>query len=190
MHPSNYNPYAPPTREAFGRSDDDPGSMAWQQDGRAVAHIHQAVFPHRCIHCNAPATVRRQVKVRWHEPGLYALIFLGLLIYVIAAMVSTKEAYVEVSLCDTHVKQRRIGIGVLVASPLLGVGVMLLGAQLVSGGVALLGFFLLLTGLIFGASLSKTVSASRIDQRFVWLKAGDDFVASLPQQPPWNMGWG
>src|SRR5437899_10396300 len=60
-----------------------------------------------CEKCGQPATDKPVVKTfSWHHPALYLLIFFGVLVYVIVALIVRKTIRVGVPMCAQH-KQRR-----------------------------------------------------------------------------------
>jgi hypothetical protein len=59
-------------------------------------------LPPRCMRCAAPSTTIRSRKFSWHPQWVTVLLFVGLLPYVIVALILTKKARVEVPLCDRH----------------------------------------------------------------------------------------
>ncbi len=104
------------------------------QPTRRVPELHRkgkqlvvelgAVFPDRCLKCNAPAEgFKKRFNVSWHHPALYLLVLLGLLIYVIVALVVRKTARLDIPLCPRHRALRRNLM-------LAGVGCVLLLRQL------------------------------------------------------------
>src|SRR5689334_10194557 len=74
----------------------------WRQNDGLVMH-RAATLPDRCIKCNRPANGRVLTKrFAWHHPAWYLLIFAGLLIYAIAALIVRKQVVLHLPLCDEH----------------------------------------------------------------------------------------
>jgi hypothetical protein len=144
-----------------------------------------ASLPDRCVKCNSPAYgVRLKRKLSWHHPALYILIFIALLVYLIVAMILRKTATVEIGLCEQHAAKRRKAV--VVTWLLVLVGVLGIVGSIVAedGTYALIGFLLLIAGIIYGIVVARVVAPSRIDDRFVWLKGvNKDYLNALPAWP-------
>lgn len=74
-----------------------------------VLYVSSAVhtLPPVCVKCAAPCS-GTPIKKRfaWHSSWWYALALLGLLVYVIAAVMVQKRHALAVYLCDTHRRER------------------------------------------------------------------------------------
>jgi hypothetical protein len=108
----------------------------------------------------------------WHHPGLYFLILLNILIYLIAALIARKKADVVLPLCTEHAESRKraatIG-GLLMLFPLMFFG----------------GFLGLLAGAIVNAVGANRIVPKKIDDYYVWLKkVSASYLAALPPAPP------
>lgn len=107
-----------------------------------------------------------------------------MLIYFIVAMVLRKRATVELGLCEDHKAKRRYAIWTTIFLVLLGFGGFALAVMIEDGTPALIGFFLLLTSLIFGLFATRVGYPTKIDDRFVWLKGlNKDYVETFPSWP-------
>jgi len=151
-------------------------------------------IPPQCVKCNQPpaANWRWRKTLYWHTPGLYILVlFPGVLIYVIVAMIVRKSARVEIGLCDLHLGRRRRDIAiawllVLVAFVLLFVAVSTGSDRAYSRGpiplIAGIGGFVLIIGsLIWAIVRTRPVVPKKIDDNFAWLSgAGADYLNTLP----------
>lgn len=76
-------------------------------------------LPPFCVRCGAPERSERWKRsYYWHEPALYLLVFAGLLVYVIAAVLVRKRIDLDVPICEAHWQRRRklqkVAIGLLV----------------------------------------------------------------------------
>jgi hypothetical protein len=60
------------------------------------------LLPPVCLKCGAEAVVERRKKFSWHPPWVAALLLLGLLPYVVVAIVLTKRMAVTVPFCEEH----------------------------------------------------------------------------------------
>ncbi len=173
------NPYAAPRAE----TDLDPrfggvGAALRREGDLLVVPTLGASFPPRCVICNQPAQRRLRRKLFWHPPGYYALICIGALIYVIAAMIVRKSAAFEVGLCDEHLARRRNGIilGAL-GAPLCFVAGIVVVDRLPAMTLVLIAvaFGLLVASLL----MARVVTAARIQDNFAWIKVGKPFLESI-----------
>jgi hypothetical protein len=114
----------------------------------------------------------------------YLLIFAGWLVYLIVAMIIRKTARVHIGLCERHLTNRRITIFVSWAIFALGVVAIVMAIANESGVAALLGILLIIGAAIYGAFGARTVYASKIDERFAWIKGvNSEYLAQFPQWP-------
>ncbi len=175
------NPYAPPAAASHGAPLAATGELF--RDGDLLVARDGAPFPDRCVRCNEPAQGYRLKRTYyWHPPGWYLLIFVGVLIYAIAAVAVRKKATFAVSLCQRH-RSRRV---LLVA---LGIGIPLLAllAWIATGneamGPALI--IAILVGVVLAVVGTQLMSTKRIEDGFAYLKgAHPDFLARLPLAGP------
>lgn len=174
------NPYAAPRAE----TDLEPrfaglGAALRREGNLLVVPALGASFPARCVLCNQPAQRRLRRKLFWHPPGYYALICIGALIYVIAAMIVRKSAEFEVGVCDEHAARRRNGIiaGAL-GAPLCFIAGMLLVDRVPALTLVLIALAFGL--LVFSLLRARVVTASRIQDGFAWIKVGQPFLDSIP----------
>jgi hypothetical protein len=82
---------------------DSPG--AWSGRGLLVVS-HDAVLPQNCVKCGQPTNepfLKRRFS--WHPDWYVVLIFVGLLPYIIMAMVASKRMIVQVPLCSKHLER-------------------------------------------------------------------------------------
>jgi hypothetical protein len=178
---SNFNPYEAPKSDVAPRAPFlEAGDGLWR-DGPLLVMRKDAELPDRCVKCNTPAEGRRlRRNLSWHPGAWYLLVLVSLPIYVIVALIVRKTARIEVGLCADHRARRRRAIAVGWALSLAGFGMIIYGASVNRGDVALIGVVPLLAGLIFGLIGSQTVVASRIDKNLVWLKkVHPSFLAEL-----------
>ena len=59
-------------------------------------------LPAVCMKCGAPAVLEKLKQFSWNPPWVILLILIGLLPYVIVALVLTKRMRVRVPLCNEH----------------------------------------------------------------------------------------
>lgn len=175
------NPYAPPQADGalgfhtgFGSQD----QRIRREGDLLVIPARGAALPHRCVVCNAAGQRHLRRKLYWHPQGYYALLFIGALFYVIAALIVRKSAEFELTLCDQHAARRRNGfllgwLGFLAC--LIG----LIALASTSDVLAILfgiGLFILP---IVGIFMAQVIAAKRIDESQAWLKVGKPFLESF-----------
>jgi len=122
--------------------------------------------PGMCIRCGAAADGKPVTKwYYWHNPALYLLIFLGLLIYAIVALVVRKRMKVTVPLCLQPAKKRSIAVTLAWILPLVGIADAVILPQLnVDGGmVALISIALVLTGIVIWSVVASPIRPRKID---------------------------
>ena len=157
-----------------------PELSVWR-DGPTLVVRKETVLPPRCVKCNAPAEGRPIRKMYyWHQPLLYLLIFAGVLIYAIVALIVRESGVVHVNLCPKHRSQR---VWSMLAAWLLvptGLVCLIAGAANESGLIAISGLIALIGGIVF-AFLAQLLRPSKIDRFYVWLKGvHNDYLAQFP----------
>lgn len=172
------NPFAPPKASL---SPANPEGI-WR-DGKILVLTPGSVLPPRCVKCNAPAVQpQRKRKIYWHQPWIYLLVLLNVLIYLIVALIVRKQATVAPGLCPTH--RRRYWIGIAVGWSGVPLGLLLAIASAATDEClwGILGLIVFLAALVAGIILSRIVLAERIDKDFVRLKGcGRAFLESFPE---------
>jgi hypothetical protein len=177
------NPYASPVGDAsyypdtMGQSD-----SGLSRDGKVLVATKNAVFPDRCVKCNAPANgYRLKRKLFWHHPAYYLfIIFCNILVYVVVALIVRKTAEYRVGVCPMHRSKRRNAILIGWGGFLLGVLMLLVGAMEESAILAIAGLVFLVVGIICGIAGSRIISPKRIDANYAWLRgAGLEFLDSI-----------
>lgn len=160
------------------------------QDGAVLitTRDRDVVLPDRCVKCNGPANgYRLRRKLSWHSPLLYLLIFAGWLVYVIVALVIRKTARVHVGLCEKHLTNRRIALYIAWFLFLAGIAAIVLAIANSSGGALFFGIMLLLAAAIYGNFAPRVIYASKIDDRFAWIKGVDrEYLSQFPQWPHYH----
>jgi GYF domain 2 len=155
-------------------------SPIWRESDILVM-THSALLPDRCVKCNAVSQQRLKRKLSWHHPGVYLTIPLGVMIYVIVALMVRKTATIEIGLCDEHFKKRKrdMLIGWLIF--LIGIGLIAGAFAIQSGWVGFSGVMCLLGALVYSVVTVSVITPKRIDE-FVWLKgACPDYLATFPK---------
>ena len=162
--------------------------------GNLLAFHKYAPLPAICLKSNQPATQQLKRNLAWHPPAVYFGLLLGLIPFVILALVLTKKATISIGLSDEWVaiRKRKIarGWGIVLLSIALGIGMIVLA----SAGPRSLGAFacftglaslvLFFVGLCYGSYGARLVTPARITEDFVYLKGvHPDFLARLPEWP-------
>jgi drug/metabolite transporter (DMT)-like permease len=68
----------------------------------SLDEVEQGRLPRVCMKCGAPADAERGKLFSWHPGWLIVLILVGLVVYVIVALVMTKRRRVWTPLCRRH----------------------------------------------------------------------------------------
>jgi hypothetical protein len=158
------------------------GSIWRSADCLVVAH--KAHLPERCVKCNTPVVYKRDIKLAWHNPVVYAGLFLGLIPYVLLAIALQKRMTVRVGLCPAHVAKRRYAMLFGVLGCFAGLGVIILGIGNDSGWIALGGLVALLGALIYLAFAPRIVWPKKITRELAWVKGvSPEYLAGLPELP-------
>jgi hypothetical protein len=64
--------------------------------------IKREILPDVCMRCGTPADRTRRTKFSWYPPWVWVLLLVGILPFLIVALVLTKKMTVPVGLCDNH----------------------------------------------------------------------------------------
>ena len=179
------NPYAPSRASLAGASVDTAEVGGTWRDGAILVLSREASLPSRCVKCNEPAEEpTRKRRLYWHNPWLYVLVAVNLIIYAIVAAIVRKKAVVAPGLCSMHKKRRRTGIAIAWAILLAGVAFIAMGAAKGSAGGLGGGMILMLVAILVGIFTSRILRANRIDAKYVRLKGcGAPFLDSMPPFP-------
>jgi hypothetical protein len=142
-------------------------------------------LPAQCIKCGASAVKPWKKKFYWHTPWLYLMIlFPGLLIYAIVAVVVRKQMELNVPLCDTHHADRKRN-HLLTAIMLIGfipVGT-IVGMSFSEPLGWMTGTGMFLAGLVFWSMAGLGIRPAKIDEIGGEFKgACTAFLDLLPEQ--------
>ena len=169
-----------------------PANGMWRR-GMTLIVGRAARLPPLCIRCGEPEAKSYSKTTYWHPQWYFLLIlFPGLLIYAIVALIVRKKSTYSCSLCVTHVKQKRN------ATLLVWLGIVLMFgafALALAGGndafgrangeTAVLvgivaGIVLLLTTLIYGMIRLPLLKPKFMDEHYAhYTGAGPNFLAPL-----------
>ncbi|MDX1947374.1 MAG: hypothetical protein SFU86_18380 [Pirellulaceae bacterium] len=174
------NPYAAPQAGGY-QSPTQPAALApfaglWRQGNILVMHKN-APLPDICLKSNQPATRRLKRNLQWHHPLIALTILIGVLIYVVLAIVLTKRATIYIALTDEWFARRRTrmliawlsGLGSLALIP-LGIALAVNTDQGEYGLLVIPGIIGALAALIAGQALVSMVSPKRMTDEYIWLK--------------------
>lgn len=174
--------------------EDDQSQQGLFRKGNQLVMHKQASLPDRCVKSNQPAGgLRLRRSLSWHHPMLYLTLFIGVLIFVILAVILRKQATIEIGLSEEWFRKRRSAILVGWILALSGIAIAALSLLAISdphgqmawaGWGIPIGILTLLGGMIFGLLNSQMVTPARITDNFIWLKGvHPDFLADLPAWP-------
>jgi hypothetical protein len=144
-------------------------------------------LPELCVKCGAPASGKPLTKTfSWHSAGYYFLIFIGLIVYVIVALVVQKKARIDVPFCEAH-RSWRTRMNIAGAVLLIGTvpaSFLLASLDLSGGMVALIAVGMAFSGLVVLAIVGSSFSPVYIDETCAKFKgAGEQFLSALPSSP-------
>jgi hypothetical protein len=201
---TDINPYASPlSMDESIRSieDRDMATLAERQEyeqglfrkGKQLVMHRNATLPERCVKSNEPSLRYLRRNLSWHHPALYLTVFIGILLYVIFALMMRKQATVYIGLSEKWFRKRRFAILLGWAIALCGGAVMTVsllsltdphGAATWGGWGILFGFLLGFGGILYGVFASQMIAPVRITKEYIWLKGvHPDFLADLPEWP-------
>jgi len=160
------------------------------RDGRLLVARKGEEFPDRCVKSNRPAHGRRvqQAAEVGHAALLLAHLWSSIVGAAIAASV-TKGVTFTVGLSNEWWRKRRRALclaGGIIALSLAATayGAALIGQNDLGLWLVPLGILSTLGGLLYGLNASTLVTATRITNRYFWLKGvHPDFLANLPEWP-------
>ena len=154
--------------------------------GKELFVPRSASLPASCVKCGAAATTPWRKKFYWHTPWLFLLIiFPGLLIYAIVALIVRKNMELNLPLCETHhidrKRYRLIGHFMLIGCIPAGIGLGMMASETLGWVTGVLMFFV---ALIFFVVSGLGFRVTKIDEHGgVFRGACEPFLDRLPQQP-------
>jgi hypothetical protein len=173
---SSQYPYFPPPTHGL--------PTIWQSKSVLVM-TKQALLPDRCVKCNASTQHKLKRNLRWHHPLLYAVIFGGVLFYVILALVLSKTATINVGLCETHSAARKRDIVITWIVVLLSFACFYFAVSMEAMSFFFVGLILFLGAVIYGSIKARVVAPKKIDDQYVWLTGVDaDYLQEFPEWHP------
>lgn len=174
----DFNPYAAPDSRTRAAAAARETGRVWRQGDRLIVD-KGSVLPDRCVRCNAPADGYKLKKtLYWHPPWVYITIFAGLLIFVVAALLTRKQGDLHLGLCPKHRSLRRNLLIAAGVSPLLFIGTCFGGAEINSGALMLSGMLLTILAPLVLVVVATVARPTKIDDHFIHLKVGRPFLES------------
>ncbi len=183
------NPYASPkTSIAAAPAANDPSGIfgVWRSGGLLVV-VPNAQLPNRCVKCNGPTDANHiRFKMAWHSPVAYFGLLLGLIPYIILAIVLQKKLTVDVSVCGHHRRRRRNAVWMAWLGAVAAFVLMILGGaslrQPASGMSIVAGFALLIFSIFYGVLAFRIIWPKRIDGQRAWVKGVcREYLATFPE---------
>jgi hypothetical protein len=182
------NPYTPPVdaNDPPARSTTGKKSRSrhyYREGNLVVVEKLEARLPKRCVVCNErSAGDRLRKQFSWHPQWVFATIFIGFLIYIIAAAVTRKHAIVEFGLCQKHKERRDRGMLVSWIGAAVTVVCFLMGIVSETPLLILVGVLGAVGTVIANVTMARTAYPTKIDDTHVWLKVGEPFLASIAER--------
>ncbi len=145
-----------------------------------------ASLPASCLKCGASATTPWRHKFYWHSPWFYLLIlFPGLLIYIIVALIVRKQMELNLPLCEGHHADRKrnrlIALFMILGCVPVGIALGTFGSETLGWITGLLMF---VASIVFYALSGMGIRVTRIDETGgVFRGACAKFLGLLPEQP-------
>ena len=151
-------------------------------EGKKIIVLKTLMFPtQRCIKCNEPSDGKPLKRnLVWHHPAFYLLIFAGVVVYAIVAIIVRKKATMQIGLCPIHRRNRRLIQTLSILFLLTPYTLLLLPRGAIDPvaimGLALLGLILCLFMLLG----TQVISPTYIDEKWVhFTGAGQPFREGL-----------
>lgn len=184
---SEVNPYAAP-QAAAGMQPNSQGSGYWRDGNTLIVH-RSATLPAHCVKTNGVTEERLKFNFTWHPPWVVALILIAVPVYIVVALALTKRATLDIPLSPERLERRSAGrfrALMLGLASVLAIVLGIYGLVTDAGGawpiLSLLGGLAVgLAAMIYGAMASKTVTPTKIDDQYVYLKGVcPEFLAMCP----------
>lgn len=169
-----------PVHAASRASSAIPSGDCWRQ-GKVLGLRRGKELPHRCLKCNEPAQEPvGHRSMTWHHPAWILLLPIGILVYVIVAMIVRTRAEVPVPLCDKHKMRRSLSLWIAWSASIIGILMMFGG-----GTFILVGLLLLLVGIGFGLFGARDIYPARLTDAEAYLRGcGAAFLNTIPEGRP------
>jgi hypothetical protein len=163
-------------------------AVAYRKGNRLVVP-KGAALPSYCVKCGQPVTGELFKKTFfWHNPWLFLLVMVNILVYAIVAMILRKRFDLAVPLCPEHLQRRK---NFLIATWVLGLGFIpggiLAGSLIHDSDTAvavglLTGFLLLIAAFVTGAMAVVMRPREITDFSATFSGACEQFLGLLPSR--------
>jgi MFS family permease len=162
------------------------GAGVWREGQLLVMH-KMAQLPNVCLRTGEAADRRVTRKLQWHHPAIVLLVFAGVLIYLIVALVTMKKATIEIPISNRWMRGRNTRLAIAIGIGLIGVALFIAGFvgetnQLLSHEVFMTfligGIVVGVGGLIAAVIVAPIISVSKITDTHVYLKGVHQKVLS------------
>jgi hypothetical protein len=156
------------------------GSRPIERHGYRFKIWRGTELPPVCVRCGAPAREKPWKRsFYWHEPALYLTILLGVLVYVIIAVVVRKRIDLDVPMCEAHWRRRALLRKVSYGMLALAVGLVVLAFSVrgeAAPGFACLGSFVTgVAALFVHGAADRSIQPKRITDDYA------EFAGASPQ---------
>lgn len=156
------------------------GDGVWRS-GKKVVFRSGAPMPPVCVKCGAPATTRMPRTLYWHQPWVYVLIVISVLVYIIVAVIVRKSARVEVPLCQEHRSRRTKGVLATWLLFFLMIGLIITAAAQENALFGVGAFAAMVAAIVVGVR-SRILTPTFIDERVAHAKGCcEAFLQRLPE---------
>ncbi len=158
-----------------------------QRDGKKLYLPRFTSLPPNCVKCGQPAQKPFRKKFYWHTPWLFLMIlFPGLLIYAIVALIVRKNIELDVPVCDFHHGERKRNkmIGTLLLLGAVPIGMVMSMVFNIDGAIAtLVGVVSFFAGAIFFSVANAVMSPKLIDETHAEFGGvSPEFLKLLPER--------
>ncbi|HUR36310.1 MAG TPA: hypothetical protein VM009_00735 [Terriglobales bacterium] len=166
-----------------------PSPAIAQRDGKKLYLPRFASLPPNCVKCGQPAEKPFRKKFFWHPSWLYIMIlFPGLLIYAIVALIVRKNMELDVPICEQHHGERKrfqiIGALLMIGS-IPGGMILNMAVGISEGGSWIVGVISFLAGAIFIGRAGSVMSPKKIDDTHgEFGGVSEEFLKLLPERGP------
>ncbi|HUK86826.1 MAG TPA: hypothetical protein VLT85_04115, partial [Terriglobales bacterium] len=139
-----------------------------------------------CVKCGRPTREVLDKTFWWHDPVLFVLILLGVMVYVIVALIARKSCTLNVPVCEEHRRsyqsRRRIGRNLMLASIPLWAVIWIAGngSDEAVGLGALVFLLVFVVGLIVRRAAGPIKPANIDKQTATFRGASESFLQLLP----------
>ncbi|MFO1066140.1 MAG: hypothetical protein U0892_19950 [Pirellulales bacterium] len=191
---ASVNPYAVsyvPYDETLEPQFDSSSEFGIYRSEKLLVVHASVVLPSRCIKTNEPTEIRVRRNFYWHHPAVFLLIIAGVLAYVIAAIVTRKQAVLDIPISLAQRGRWRRNLVILWMLVIASFAIMIGGVTMTDSndetvGPAIIiscvsGVICFLSSLVFGTTACSLMTVKKIDGDWIWLRgAGPAFLNSFP----------